>query len=46
MNPDKFVGPAGLLWACRFIVDSRDSKLSERLADLEAFIDCFAAVVL
>ena len=34
-NPDKFVGPAGLLWACRFILDSRDSKLSERLADLE-----------
>lgn len=34
-NPDKFVGPAGLLWACRFIMDSRDSKQSERLANLE-----------
>ncbi len=34
-NPDKFVGPAGLLWACRFIVDSRDMKESERLEDLE-----------
>lgn len=34
-NPDKFVGPAGLLWACRFILDSRDMKQSERLEDLE-----------
>ena len=34
-NPDKFVGPAGLLWACRFIVDSRDQKKAERLQDLE-----------
>ena len=34
-NPDKFVGPAGLLWACRFIMDSRDQKKSERLKDLE-----------
>ena len=33
-NPDKFVGPAGLLWACRFIVDSRDTKTEERLQDL------------
>ena len=40
-NPDKFVGPAGLLWACRFIVDSRDSKLSERLADLEGLYRLF-----
>ena len=34
-NPDKFVGPAGLLWACRFIMDSRDQKKAERLQDLE-----------
>ena len=34
-NPDKFVGPAGLLWACRFIEDSRDSMLEERLSNLE-----------
>ena len=34
-NPDKFVGPAGLLWACRFIVDSRDMKTEERLKNLE-----------
>lgn len=33
-NPDKFVGPAGLLQAYRFIIDSRDTERSERLADL------------
>ncbi len=34
-NPDKFVGPAGLLQAYRFIVDSRDEATSERLDNLE-----------
>ena len=34
-NPDKFVGPAGLLMAYRFIADSRDQATSERLDDLE-----------
>ena len=34
-NPDKFVGPAGLLQAYRFIVDSRDQAPSERLDNLE-----------
>ena len=33
-NPDKFVGPAGLLQAYRFIADSRDQATSERLDDL------------
>ena len=33
-NPDKFVGPAGLLQAYRFIADSRDTATEERLADL------------
>ena len=33
-NPDKFVGPAGLLQACRFIIDSRDKAAGERLDDL------------
>jgi succinate dehydrogenase / fumarate reductase iron-sulfur subunit len=33
-NPDKFVGPAGLLQAHRFIVDSRDQAKQERLDDL------------
>ena len=30
-NPDKFVGPAGLLQAFRFMADSRDTALAERL---------------
>tara|TARA_Y200000002_G_scaffold375628_2_gene378252 strand:+ start:4454 stop:5173 length:720 start_codon:yes stop_codon:yes gene_type:complete len=34
-NPDKFVGPAGLLAAARFILDSRDDKKAERLKDLD-----------
>jgi len=34
-NPDKFVGPAGLLQAYRFIADSRDQATSERLDYLE-----------
>lgn len=34
-NPDKFIGPAGLLAAYRFIADSRDTRTQERLEDLE-----------
>ena len=34
-NPDKFVGPAGLLQAYRFIADTRDHATSERLDNLE-----------
>ncbi len=34
-NPDKFIGPAGLLQAWRFIADSRDTARSERLAYLD-----------
>jgi succinate dehydrogenase / fumarate reductase iron-sulfur subunit len=33
-NPEKFIGPAGLLQAYRFIVDSRDTEKDARLADL------------
>ena len=33
-NPDKYMGPAALLQAYRFIADSRDTHTSERLADL------------
>ena len=33
-NPDKFVGPAALLQAYRFLADSRDLKTEERLNDL------------
>ncbi|MHA7878202.1 MAG: succinate dehydrogenase iron-sulfur subunit [Saccharospirillum sp.] len=34
-NPDKFVGPAGLLQAYRFLADSRDTATQDRLADLD-----------
>ncbi len=34
-NPSKFVGPAGLLQAYRFITDSRDTATRERLAYLD-----------
>jgi succinate dehydrogenase / fumarate reductase iron-sulfur subunit len=34
-NPDKYVGPAGLLQAYRFISDSRDRATAERLDNLE-----------
>ena len=33
-NPERFVGPAGLLQAYRFIIDSRDLATRERLDDL------------
>lgn len=34
-NPDKFIGPAGLLQAQRFLADSRDTAKDQRLEDLE-----------
>ena len=34
-NPDKFIGPAGLLQAYRFIADSRDRAQQERLDALD-----------
>jgi len=34
-NPDKFVGPSGLLHAYRFLIDSRDTATEERLDDLQ-----------
>ena len=34
-NPEKYVGPAGLLQAWRFITDSRDQAKEERLERLE-----------
>lgn len=33
-NPEKFVGPAGLIQAYRFIADSRDRASAQRLDDL------------
>lgn len=34
-NPDKFLGPAPLLWANRFVVDTRDTFKQQRLEDLQ-----------
>jgi succinate dehydrogenase / fumarate reductase iron-sulfur subunit len=34
-NPDKFIGPAGLLQAYRFLADTRDTATEERLEDLQ-----------
>jgi len=34
-NPDKFIGPAGLLQAYRFLADSRDTATDERLGKLD-----------
>ncbi len=34
-NPDKYLGPAALLQAYRFLVDSRDKATNERLDELE-----------
>ena len=33
-NPDKFIGPSGLLQSWRFVADSRDTATEERLDDL------------
>jgi len=33
-NPDKFIGPAGLLQAYRFLADTRDDQTAERLENL------------
>lgn len=34
-NPDKFIGPSGLLQAYRFLADTRDTATRERLAELD-----------
>ncbi len=34
-NPDRFIGPSGLLQSYRFLADSRDTATAERLADLD-----------
>ncbi|RCU52593.1 MULTISPECIES: succinate dehydrogenase iron-sulfur subunit [Corallincola] len=40
-NPDKFVGPAGLLQAYRFLADSRDTATDERLSELDDAFSVF-----
>jgi len=34
-NPERFIGPSGLIQAYRFLADSRDTATEERLADLD-----------
>ena len=34
-NPEKFIGPSGLLQAYRFLADSRDTATADRLAELD-----------
>lgn len=40
-NPDKFIGPACLLAAYRFLIDSRDTETQERLDDLDDAFSVF-----
>lgn len=40
-NPDKFLGPAALLWLCRFLQDSRDDAKEQRLAELNDLFSLF-----
>lgn len=40
-NPDKFVGPAGLLASYRFLIDSRDTETEARLDELDDAFSVF-----
>jgi len=40
-NPDKFLGPAALLWAYRFIADTRDNQKQKRLHQLNDAFSLF-----
>ncbi|MGO1247693.1 MAG: succinate dehydrogenase iron-sulfur subunit [Oceanisphaera sp.] len=40
-NPDKFIGPAGLLAAYRWLADSRDTGDNERLSEMEDAFSVF-----
>lgn len=40
-NPDKFIGPAGLLAAYRFLIDSRDTETNARLDNLNDAFSVF-----
>ena len=40
-NPDKFIGPAGLLAAYRFLIDSRDTETDNRLEGLSDAFSVF-----
>ncbi len=41
VNPDKLIGPAGLLAAYRWLIDSRDTATDERLSDLDDAFSVF-----
>jgi len=45
-NPDKFLGPAALLAACRFVKDSRDDAKAERLDELRSAFEAFRCRVI
>lgn len=40
-NPEKFIGPAGLLAAYRFLIDSRDTETDARLDNLNDAFSVF-----
>lgn len=40
-NPDKFIGPAGLLTLYRFLIDSRDTNKKERLENIQDSFSVF-----
>jgi succinate dehydrogenase / fumarate reductase iron-sulfur subunit len=40
-NPEKFLGPAALLWAYRFIADTRDDETQDRLSKLQEAFSSF-----
>ncbi|WP_410016046.1 succinate dehydrogenase iron-sulfur subunit [Sodalis sp. C49] len=40
-NPDKFIGPAGLLASYRFLIDSRDTERAARLDELNDAFSVF-----
>ncbi len=40
-NPEKFIGPAGLLVAYRYLADSRDTATEQRLSELDDAFSVF-----
>lgn len=40
-NPDKFLGPAALLWLCRFLLDNRDRASDSRFELVEGVWELF-----
>ncbi len=42
-NPDKYIGPAGMLAAYRWLINSRDTATDERLSNLDDAFSVFVA---